>query len=226
VRRTALVLAAIAVSAVLAGCSSSSDVPIRQSIDTSKFTPSAKNPDPSTDIKGVEVVKFPAGLHVGADVRVAYTHTPPIGGRHDQVWAACDGVVYPKAVRQENLVHDLEHGAVWIAYDPARITGSQVTALSNLVDGKPYMVMSPYPDMPSPISLQAWGHQLRVDDVTDPRIDQFIAALRQNPNTHPEPGASCGEVGAPYFQVSNPPPFVPTPKTSEVDGKTIVKEQG
>jgi hypothetical protein len=140
------------------------------------------------------------------------------------VWAACDGVVYPNAVRQENMVHDLEHGAVWIAYDPARITGGQVDALAALVTGKPYMVMSPYPGMPSPISLQAWGHQLAVDAPTDPRIDQFIAALRQNPNTFPEPGASCGEVGAPYFEVSNPPPFVPTPKASEVNGTTIVKE--
>jgi hypothetical protein len=77
--------------------------------------------------------------------------------------------------------------------------------------------------MPSPISLQSWGHQLAVDSVTDPRIDQFIAALRLNPNTYPEPGASC-DVPSQYFNQDSPPAYVPPPGVKEVDGKKIVKE--
>ncbi|MDN5859206.1 MAG: DUF3105 domain-containing protein, partial [Pseudonocardia sp.] len=203
---------------------STAAAPIRQSVDTSAFVPSAARPDPAKKIKGITVEKYAGAQHVTRDVRVAYTHTPPIGGRHENVWAACNGVVYPTPVRSENLVHSIEHGAVWIAYDPARVQGADVAALAALVEGKPYLVMSPFPDMPSPISLQSWGHQLAVESVGDPRIDQFITALRLNPNTHPEPGASCDVPGR-YFDQDDPPPYVPAPSPDQVDGTSIVKEQ-
>lgn len=175
------------------------------------FTPSAENPDPSTQIEGVQVVEYTGGQHVDPVTQVAYTNSPPFGGAHDAVWAACDGVVYDQAVRSENLVHSLEHGAVWITYDPEQITGPALDTLRAKVDGQQYMVMSPYPGMDSPFSLQSWGHQLKLTDVNDPRIDQFVTALRVNRNTHPEPGASCSEVGPGGFVRTDPPPFVPAP---------------
>jgi hypothetical protein len=72
-------------------------------------------------------------------------------------------------------------------------------------------MLSPYPGLDQPISLQSWGHQLKLSDANDPRIDQFIAALRTNPNTYPEVGASCDALGPGQFDPSNPPPFDPTP---------------
>ena len=80
--------------------------------------PSASDPDPSMRIDGV-VRHFYRGGHVGPGKRVAYRYSPPIGGRHDAVWATCTGVVYPRALRNENAVHALEHGAVWITYRPS-----------------------------------------------------------------------------------------------------------
>ena len=109
------------------------------------------------------------------------------------------------------MVHSLEHGAVWIAYDPERIQGEDLEQLKLRVEGKPFTMMSPYPGLDSPISLQAWGRQLKVDSVTDERIDQFIAALRRNPNTYPEIGASCDALGPGMFDPDNPPPFNPDP---------------
>ena len=35
---------------------------------------------------------------------------------HDPVWLDCGA--YDAPVRDENAVHDLEHGSVWITYDP------------------------------------------------------------------------------------------------------------
>jgi hypothetical protein len=78
------------------------------------------------------------------------------------------------------------------------------------VDGKPYMFMSPYPNLDSTVTLQSWGHQLELDSVEDPRIRRFVTALRQNPNTHPEPGASCATSGT-GFDPDAPPPFDPSP---------------
>lgn len=188
----------------------------------SAFVPTAANPDPSTAIEGVQVTEQVGGQHVGPAQRVAYTSTPPTGGPHDQAWAACGGVVYPQPLRTENLVHSMEHGAVWIAYDPARVDAGGVERLAARVEGQPYTVMSPYPGLPAPVSVQSWGHRLAVDDPADPRIDRFVTALRGNPNTHPEPGASCDEIGRGYFDRAAPPPFVPTPDRSQVDGRTVV----
>ncbi len=186
------------------------------------FTPSAENPDPSTQIEGVQVVEYTGGNHVDATQQVAYTNSPPFGGAHDFAWAACNGVVYDEPVRSENLVHSLEHGAVWIAYNPDQVSGPALETLRDKVDGEQYMVMSPYPDLDSPISLQSWGHQLKLSDANDPRIDQFIAALRLNQNTHPEFGASCEESGPGGFERTDPPPFVaaPAPGTPGAEPET------
>jgi Protein of unknown function (DUF3105) len=177
------------------------------------FTPSETNQDPSTQIQGVVVQPYPGGLHVNPNEQVAYTQAPPFGGAHDGAWAACNGVVYPQPIRSENIVHSLEHGAVWIAYNPDQVTGPALETLRDKADGQPYMVMSPYPGLDSPISLQSWGHQLKLSDANDPRIDQFITALRLNQYQYPEPGASCGELGPVEggFVRSDPPPFAPAP---------------
>ena len=42
------------------------------------------------------------------------------------------------------------------------------------------MMMSPFDGLDSPISLQAWGYQLKLDNADDSRIDDFIRALRVN----------------------------------------------
>jgi hypothetical protein len=175
------------------------------------FTPTAENQDPSTQIQGVQVIQYEGGQHVDPNVQVAYTHSPPFGGSHDYSWAACNGVVYPEPVRNENMVHSLEHGAVWIAYNPDQVTGQALATLTDKVQSKPYTLMSPYPGLDQPISLQSWGHQLKLADANDPRIDEFIAALRVNQYQHPEPNASCNEIGPGGFSQDAPPPFVPAP---------------
>lgn len=151
--------------------------------------------------------------HVKRDTDVAYPAVPPVGGAHDQIWADCNGVVYDRPIRTENLVHSMEHGAVWIAYDPAKLDATGVTTLSALVTGEIYLVMSPVPDMTSPISVQSWGRQLQVDQADDPRIAQFIATYRANEDLTPEPGATC-DVPSRYkelFDRDDPPPFKAVP---------------
>jgi len=174
------------------------------------FTPTAENQDPSTQIQGVVAREIGANGHVEAPERVAYQTFPPFGGAHDFVWAGCNGVVYDTAVRDENMVHSLEHGAVWIAYNPEQVTGAALQSLKDRVEGQDYLMLSPYPGLESPVSLQSWGHQLKVSSADDPRIDQFIRALRLNQYTHPEVGATC-EARAGAFDPANPPPLIPEP---------------
>ncbi|MBF0661362.1 MULTISPECIES: DUF3105 domain-containing protein [unclassified Rhodococcus (in: high G+C Gram-positive bacteria)] len=187
------------------------------------WSPSESNQDPSSAIDGVVTVDYEAGQHVDPAQRVAYDYSPPFGGPHDSVWATCTGTVYDQPVRTENMVHSLEHGAVWIAYNPDLVDDAARDALAGKVDGRTYTMMSPYPGLDSPISLQSWGHQLKVDSADDERIDQFIASLRLNQYAYPEVGASCSTLPA-SFDPANPPPFdasEPGPDAVPMDGGTV-----
>ncbi len=194
------------------------------------FVPSATDKDPSTRIPGIYAGKstvassgtltfaeYKAALHVDSTQRVAYDRYPPVGGPHDAEWADCNGDVYTTAVRNENMVHPLEHGAIWITYNPKTIASGDLDKLKALVTGKTYIDMSPYPNLDSPISLQAWAHQLKVTSASDIRIKQFITALQQNPYIAPEPGGSCDQPGF----AADPPPF-----DASTPGKDAVQMNG
>jgi hypothetical protein len=105
--------------------------------------------------------------------------SPPVGGDHNAVWQNCMGDVYDAPIANEHAAHSLEHGAVWITYRPD-LAKDQVEKLATKVRGKEKLLMSPYQNLDAPISLQAWGYQLKVQNADDGRIDEFIKALRVN----------------------------------------------
>ncbi len=126
-----------------------------------------------------------AGRHTEDDVN--YEQSPPAGGEHNPTWQ--NAGFYTEPVRDENAVHTLEHGAVWIAYDPDLPQGQKDT-IQQLAEGRDCMLASPYPDLPSPVVASAWGFQIQLDGADDPRLEQFIRQYRQGTQT-PEPGAAC-----------------------------------
>jgi hypothetical protein len=131
----------------------------------------------------------PEGNHKSGTLQ--YPTSPPVGGTHNPRWQNCMGDVYTSQIAKEHAVHALEHGAVWVTYNPS-LPADQVAKLKSKVEGRSFMLMSPYPDLDKPISLQAWGYQLKVDNADDKRIDQFIDALRQNATQEPQAGCSGG----------------------------------
>jgi hypothetical protein len=158
------------------------------------------------EIAGVETYDYPAGQeHVTTSVD--YAESPPVGGPHAPPpdWADCTGTVYDVDIRHENAVHSLEHGAVWITYDPDALSEDDIDTLAQLVENESGRMMSPYAGLDSPISIQAWGHQLKVDSADDKRIKQFADFLTLNNEFTPEPGASCEN---PDF-IANPLPGAP-----------------
>ncbi|MEV6174099.1 DUF3105 domain-containing protein [Streptomyces sp. NPDC051954] len=120
---------------------------------------------------------------------VDYPMNPPVGGDHDQAWMTCDGTVYTKAIPNENAVHSLEHGAVWITYND-KAADADIKTLGDKVSKTPYTLMSPAEDQSGTITLSAWGSQLSVDKASDPRVQQFLSKYVQGSQT-PEPGAAC-----------------------------------
>ncbi|MEV0716235.1 DUF3105 domain-containing protein [Asanoa sp. NPDC050611] len=122
---------------------------------------------------------------------IQYAQQPPVAGDHNVSWQNCMGNVYDAQIANENAVHSLEHGAVWVTYRPD-LPKDQVSALASKIEGQEFTMMSPFPGLDKPISLQAWGYQLKVDNAGDSRIDDFIRALRVNATQEPGVGCSGG----------------------------------
>jgi hypothetical protein len=141
---------------------------------------------------GVETFANLDRSHTSAPVN--YPQTPPVGGPHAPVWQNCG--FYDAPIANEIGVHSLEHGAVWITYQPSLLP-VQRDALRSLATSQSYVLVTPYPGLGSPVVASAWGAQLALDSLDDPRLQQFIRAYRNGPQT-PEPGAPCtGGTGSP-----------------------------
>ncbi len=178
-RRTYIIVGLIA-AAFLAGFAALVIVDARQKAAST----------PPGEVKTYDV--GPPGQHT--DGVVDYAQTPPAGGEHNPVWQNCG--FYGEPVANENAVHSLEHGAVWITYSPD-LPQDQVDQLRDLAHSQTYILVSPYPDLPSPVVASAWGKQLRLESAGDPDLERFVRAYRQGPQT-PEPGAVCtGGIGQP-----------------------------
>ena len=137
-------------------------------------------------LQDVKTATYSAGLHASGPI--AYAESPPLGGQHNVVWQNCG--IYDAPIHNEHAVHSMEHGAVWITYRPD-LAADQVQALKELASDD-YMLLSPYPGLGSPIVASAWNHQLTFERADNPALSAFIAKYKNNPETTPEFGASCG----------------------------------
>jgi hypothetical protein len=140
-------------------------------------------------IKGLDTFEEVPAVHVATavDYEADYGMNPPAGGNHNQAWLNCG--VYSEPQQNENAVHSLEHGAVWITYDPDALSDAEIETLRDSIPGT-YMLLTPYPDLPAPVVASAWANQVQLDGVDDPRLADFIEKFRQSPDA-PEPGAAC-----------------------------------
>lgn len=132
--------------------------------------------DPATDKSHVADPEYPSAPK------------PPVRGAHNGSWLRCE--VYTEPVADGMAVHSLEHGAVWVTYEP----GLPKERLDNLVAlrtlNKKYVLVSPYPGQGGRIKATAWGLQLTVDDSSDSRLDDFVRKYAGG-DQGGEPGVSC-----------------------------------
>jgi hypothetical protein len=106
---------------------------------------------------------------------VVYPQTPPVGGKHSAIWQNCG--VYSAPVHNENAVHSLEHGAMWITYRPD-LPAAEIATIADDVSGQPYGLVSPYPGLPSPIVATAWGVQLKLNSASVPHRRSVSEVVR------------------------------------------------
>lgn len=120
------------------------------------------------------------------EFRPDYATTPPAYGQHHGVWWNCG--TYEEPIPDHHAVHSLEHGAIWLTYQPD-IDEGDLDVLRSLAD-QPDMLLSPYPDQESPIVATAWGRQIVMDEADESAINDFIREYMNDPQG-PEPGGVC-----------------------------------
>ena len=217
---TAAVVAVIVIVAVSSGGGSGSSQVLPPGVTGSTTTQSAvlavTNTSGLSGVTEYDTTGWPASSsngpasqaleHVHVTGPVTYVVSPPVGGPHNATWMNCG--IYSQPVPSERAVHNLEHGAVWITYQPS-LPQSEVSALRAFVENQSvmspggaaasrYMDLTPYPGLTSPIAVSSWGFQLKLSSPSDPRLQEFVNKFRASQKYSPEYGAACtGGVGTP-----------------------------
>ncbi|GAA1542528.1 DUF3105 domain-containing protein [Nocardioides humi] len=141
------------------------------------------------DTGNLDAVEEHAGLtnqHLAPGEDHDYPQSPPVGGDHASYWLECG--VYDEPVPEVNVVHDLEHGTVWLTYRADEVDAGGVRRLAEQLPDNG--ILSPYPDQEAPVVITVWGRQLALTGPDDPRIALFVAEYGAG-DTAPEPFASC-----------------------------------
>lgn len=130
-------------------------------------------------------------LHIAEDSPLPeYTSNPPTSGPHFAQTARSG--FRDNAISDQNVIHNLEHGDVWISYNP-RITDSIIKELKPF--GATKVIVTPREANDTDIALASWGRldKFDIENNTLPveRIKDFI---KRYTGKGPEqvPGASGG----------------------------------
>lgn len=137
-----------------------------------------------SSVSGLETFENTAN-HVEGTVE--YPQSPPAGGDHNAGWLNCG--VYTEPVPNENAVHSLEHGAVWITYDPDAVDDASLDALKGKLPSS-YVIVSPVTGLDAPVVMSGWNAQLKLDSADDERVEEFLTAYWRSESV-PEPNAAC-----------------------------------
>lgn len=149
-------------------------------IETSKERAAAQ-----VDVDLSEVVTYEIEDRTHVLGEIEYGQSPPVGGPHMPQWLGCG--VYDEPLPEEYVVHDLEHGTIWITHDPD-LPEDDVAALAD--DLPANGILSPYPGLDAPVVVTVWNAQLELTGADDPRLALFIAEYGDG-HTSAEPMVGC-----------------------------------
>lgn len=117
----------------------------------------------------------------------AYNSNPPSSGWHYP--RPAQSGIYDTEFPDEQLIHNLEHGHIWIAYKPDT-PKDQIELLANIAKGYgSKVIMAPRKENDTPIALVAWQHVFKLTTVDEAQIKTFIDAYRgRGPENIPDSG--------------------------------------
>lgn len=116
--------------------------------------------------------------HVSLGTRFDYNSNPPTSGPHHAIPA--EWGVYQQAIHDQILIHNLEHGGIWISYrlSVASSTVEQLEVIAKEFGRK--VIMAPRPANDADIALAAWNHLDKFSEAefSEQRVRKFIIAFR------------------------------------------------
>lgn len=104
-----------------------------------------------------------------------YNSNPPTSGPHYEQPAPWG--VYDKELPDEQLIHNLEHGGIWISYKPG-LDEEAINQLKDITDDYSVkLIMTPRPQNDSSVAVAAWQRLLKLDSFDKDQIKSFIKAF-------------------------------------------------
>lgn len=114
-------------------------------------------------------------IKIGAE-HPAFSSNPPTSGWHYE--QPVQTGIYDKEFPDEQLIHNLEHSHIWIAYKPD-LPADQIERLASIAKGYgSKIIMTPRKANDSPIAVVAWEHLFKMNEVDEAQIKLFIEAYR------------------------------------------------
>lgn len=148
-----------------------------------------QNPDSNNKDLGLDYSKempYEGANHVEEGKKITYQSNPPTSGSH---WPdpLLDGV-YEKEKPDEALVHSLEHGRIWISYQPS-LPQSAIDQLKRIASEQKLVIITMRSRNDTQIALAAWQRldAFNLEDggiLDEKRILDFIARYRDKGPEH------------------------------------------
>jgi len=137
----------------------------------------SKPQEVSSSVEGVQEFDIVGENHIPQGTSGSgYNSNPPSSGPH---WASpAEKGIYEQPIPDETALHNLEHGHIWIAYDPS--IGDEVKSkLSEIVESDGWkIIMSPREGNDAKIALVGWGRVLNMDEPDYEKVKEFIRLYR------------------------------------------------
>ena len=116
-----------------------------------------------------------------------YNSIPATSGWHySQPFAPVKWGIHKEFIPEEKRIHNLEHGGISVAYDPAKCDQKCINDLVLVVERAREenlkVLLSPYPNMDHAISLTAWTFLQVLDTFDKGTINKFITTHESSPN--------------------------------------------
>jgi hypothetical protein len=112
-------------------------------------------------------------LEQGSTDHPPYNSNPPTSGPHWPQPAACG--TYTVAPADEQLIHNLEHGGVWISYKPL-VDDQTKDLLEDFSNRYENIIVAPREANDSNIAIAAWTRLLKLDAYDEAQILEFVHA--------------------------------------------------
>ncbi|MBI2587818.1 DUF3105 domain-containing protein [Candidatus Azambacteria bacterium] len=123
-------------------------------------------------------------IAIGAAHQVYNSNPPSSGWHHGQ---PANWGVYKEELPDEQLIHNLEHGGVWVSYRPDA-PAQIIQKLEEIGGGyRAKVIVEPRAANDSLIALVSWGRVFKLDIFDEAKVREFVKKYRnQGPEFIPE----------------------------------------